>query len=221
MHRIARAAVAAGAALAGVALVPSVAWAAGSGYSPPSSGSTTTAPGGFSDVLANQQVGSAGGTLTTPVGSATVTIDVPSGTFSSPVDVTVTTPTDTAAIPNAVVAFSISVESNGAPVSGTFSAITVTVKDSALVPGDSIDYWNGSSYVAYPNATVGNGTATITITSDPTFVVMPPATTSNEGSTTVAGATTPHTGIPVDGILLAGAAALVTGGAALIALRRS
>jgi len=217
MRSIARAAVAAGAAVVGVSLVPSVAWAATGGYGSSGTSSTPTAPGGFTSVVASQIVGSGGATVSGAVGSAEVSVDVPSGTFSTPVDVTLTAPSDLSAIPNAIAAFAVSIASNGTPVSGTFSPITVTVKDSSIAVGDTVDYWNGTSFVPYSNASVSAGEVTITVTSDPTFALMPPASTSG----TVPQATTPHTGIPVDGIALAVAAALASGGVLLLALRRS
>lgn len=217
MRSIARAAVAAGVAVVGVSLVPSVAWAATGGYGSSGTSSTPAAPGGFTSVVASQMVGSAGGTVSGAVGSADVSVDVPSGAFSSPVDLTLTAPTDLSAVPQAIAAFAISISSNGTPVSGTFSPVTVTVKSSSIAVGDTVDYWNGTSFVPYSDATVSAGQVTITMTSDPTFALIPPAATSG----TVPQATTPHTGIPVEGIALAAMAALASGGVLLLALRRS
>lgn len=209
-----------GIAVAGSLAAPSVAFAAGSGYTP--SGNPTT--GGTASGLAGTVVSSttiqpSGGTANATIGNATITATVKAGTFTGPVQVVMTDATSSSVTPpgggKTVVTFGIGVFENGTKVSGTFQAITVTVNSPSITAGSTVYFVTGAGLQAASGTSVTNGTATFTFTSDPTVeVVASTATTTAAAGTAssggssgsaIAGATSGETGEP---FLLEGALAV-------------
>ena len=224
MHEVTRRIFQVGAAV-GVATAASVlgsatAFAAGNGYAP-SSGTGTPAgvPGGFTSVLTTATVQPSGGTVTGSDNGNTVTVTVPAGAFTQPAQV-VLTAGDVAQIGSAgqagkqtVVAVGISVLVNNTTFTGTFpKPITVTIAGN-FATGDEVVVYNPStsSWSPVPGATIANGTATFSITSDPDIAVL--ASTSSA----VTGATSASTGKPF--LLEGGAAAALVLGGTLFAFR--
>lgn len=202
------------------------AFAAGSGYtpSPPAPGGTATGlPGSVVTVTTIQP---SGGTGTSTIGSSTISASVPAGTFSVPTQLVVTDATSSALTPpnggSAVVTFGVGFYQNGVKVTGSFPAVTVTVSSPSITAGSTVYLIEGTRLVAAAGATVKAGSATFTITSDPTVEIVAPsgaATTAAPGSSAVPGGTTVQTGKP---FLLEGGVAglLIAGGASTLFLVR-
>lgn len=212
-------AAAAGAVLAAVGLVgASPAFAAGSGYGPPSSTSSTSA-GGFTAVAASQTVNSSGAKITATFGGETYVISIPAGDFTAPTQVTVYAPTDLGSIgASAGIEVVFSDPATGKSLSGTTlkTPIDVVVSSSAITKGDVVEVFNGSSFVDYTGTySTSTGSANIEVTSDPTFAVVPPPKAAVPVTATVPAATTVHTGKPFLGEELVAGAAGVLGLAAI------
>lgn len=209
-----------GAATAGgiatVGLWSGVAFAAGTGYV---GGGTATpaAPSGFTNVITSQTVPTTGGTVASPYRNGQLSVKVPAGDFTGPVDVSVTAPTTTS-VAGEVLALDLSFSVNGSAVKGALAQpIVFTITSPDIKVGDVVDLWNGTKWVTYTNATVADGSATITLTSDPAFAI---STTSAPASTTVSGATTPTTGVPVLGLGALAFGAVAVGAGGLVTVRR-
>lgn len=230
-------AVAATLAVLGAASATS-AFAAGTGYGP-SINPGTPAGGGFSQVVLSKTVPTSGGTFTATSKGDTYSFNTLPGTFQVPVQVTVEAPTDISAV-HGVAGVEIGFYSTSGiplPPASLAKPITVTVVNPAIKSGDLVEMFEGGHYVAYTGRTsVANGSAAISVTSDPVFAIVPPpaktttvpaASTSTPSSSTpaastsVPGATSAHTGKPFLGEeLAAGVAALIGAGGLAEALRR-
>lgn len=195
-----------------IALSASPAFAAGGGYGPTTSPST--APSGFTTTVASQTVPTTGGTVKASYNGQQLSLALPAGDFTAPVQVTVTAPSTPPS--GAVTAFAVSFSVNGKVVSGTLAKpVTFVINNASVKAGQIVEIWNGTTWAKYTNATVTNGSATITLTSDPTFAVATATSPS-----TVPAATTGTTGVPVDGIVLGAGVLLLIGVGGIVLLRR-
>lgn len=232
-------AVAATLAVLGAASATS-AFAAGTGYGP-GINPGTPAGGGFSQVVLSKTVPSSGGTFTATSKGDTYSFNVLPGTFQVPVQVTIEAPTDIAAIHGAAGVEVNFFSSSGIPLppGSLAKPITTTVVNPAIKAGDVVEVFEGGKYVTYTGrVSVTNGSAAISLTSDPVFAIVPPpakttktpatstSTPSSPSSTPAAssstpGATSAHTGKPFLGEeLAAGVAALLGAGGVVEVLRR-
>jgi hypothetical protein len=193
-------------------LSSAAAGAAGTGYgggTPPPSPPTATSFCDTGTVITSSTVLSTGGTVTGTVGASTVSVNVPSGDFSGGVQVSITDTSTTATAPagdTIVLAFGVNFCINGNKVTGAFAApVTVTVTDPAIAPGEKLFLQTASGLVPITPASIGTGSFTVTITSDPDFVLVAAAV-----ATPIPGATSVVTGKP---FLLEG---LIAGGLVLL-----
>jgi len=213
-----------------MALAGTVVYAAGSGYTPPTTPTSSGTPGGYTQVVTAVTVNP---TSTTPA-TVSVTVDhtpvqvtVPPNAFTTPVQVVVTSPVlsqVTSALPNlgfsgfqAVAGLGINIVTpTGQTYPGAFRhPITVTVTNSAIGPGDRIAEWNSQGvFSTVANAVIKPGSATWSFQTDPDFAVLAPV------KGTVPGATSPVTGKPFISELLAGLALVGVGSGVLLRTRR-
>jgi hypothetical protein len=187
-------------------------------------GTTPGAPPGFTTVLTSQTVQPSGGT----VSAGGVSVDIPAGTFSVPTEAVLSqgstsSITGLPAGATGVLAIGISFLQNGTKVTGTFpSPVKVTISNSSVSSADSLYVYDASSGGYIPasqdpdiaDISVANGTVSFEITADPYLAVLHTASTA---SSTVPGATTTTTGVPVLGETLLGGLLIAAG--ALLALR--
>lgn len=189
------------------------AFAAGSGYAPPSA-AVGSAPGGFSQVILNESVPLTGGTLTVSSNGSVFSVKIPAADAGAGVTLAITAPTSLSSADNAILGFGFALAKNGVGESGSFaSPITVTVQNSAIHDGDQLNYWTGSTWATYSNAIVTTGVLTVTITADPQFALVSAPVTPTAG-TPIPSSTTPHTGVPIEGMLLVAGVALLGGAVA-------
>jgi len=172
--------------------------AAGTSYgggAPPPPPPTLTSVCDTGAVITSSTVPSTGGTVAGTVGGSTVSVAVPSGDFSGGVQLSITDTSSTAAAPTGdtiVLAFGVNFCINGSKVTGAFGApVTVTVTDPAIAPGESLFLQTASSLVPITPSSIGNGAFTVTITSDPNFVLVAAAV-----ATPIPGATAPQVAPP-------------------------
>ncbi len=201
---IPRLAVAAGGvAMAGALFVaPATAYGAGTGYTP---GGTPT-PGGTAAGLAGTVASTTtiqpgGGVATGSVGSSTITATVPAGAFTGAVQVVITDASSSAVVPpgggSPIVTFGIGIYSDGVKESGSFPAVSITVSSSAITAGSTVYLVTGSGLQSVSGDAVKAGSATFSITSDPTVEVAATSVAATAvGSTAIAGATSSQTGKP-------------------------
>lgn len=193
-------------------------FAAGNGYAPTGGPGITTVPGGFTTVVTSKTFAAGQtGSLSATVNNATVALSVPSSAFSSSTMITLTAPSlstlssalagTSFATDTAVAGVGIGLTStSGQPVNAS-SPVTVTVKNSAIAPNDTVVRYGTGGWTRVSNATVTAGQATFSFQSDPDFAVLAPKT--------VPTATKPVTGMPiaewgVAGIVLVGAGLLIS-----------
>jgi len=198
--------------LAGVVCLttPSVAFAAGNGYTPAASPTTGgTASGLAGTVITSTTIQPSGGTANGTIGNATITATVKAGTFTGPVQLVITNASSSAITPTGggtpVVTFGIGVFENGTKDTGTFPAITVTVTSPSITAGSTVDFVTGAGLQVVSGTAVTNGSATFTFTSDPTVEVVAATATaasatsasaSGSSGSAIAGATSGQTGKP-------------------------
>lgn len=203
------AAVAGSAAL--VLILGGTAFAAGNGYAPPTQ-ATGTAPGGYSQVILNQSVPSNGGALVAVSNGSSFSADIPAADAGTGVTLAITAPTNLSNANNAILGFGVALAKDGVGINGTFAApVTITVDNSSIKAGEVLDYWTGSSWAPYADAKVSNGSVTVTITADPQFALVSAPQPTPVAGAPIPNSTTPHTGVPVDGLLLVAGVALLGG----------
>lgn len=217
----------------GVALVPGVALAAGGGYGPSTATGPSGSPGGYSEMLGTKSVDASGGNFAVSVPGGSASIQAPVGAFASPVQIEATKPDLTQITGeslsgagfsgfNAVAGIGVKVlDASGQPVTGKFAKpITVTITGTGLgKAGEKAIAFTGSAGATVLPTTLGPNSITITIDEDPNIAVIDPTTAT---ASTVANATSTHTGIPVAGeVALAGAIALGGAGVLMAARRRA
>jgi len=195
--------------------------AAATGYSPAPPTPPPVAPStvcGSGTIVTSSDVGPGGGSINGVVGGSTVTVNVPAGAVpSGGVQVALTDTSGIATIPagdTIVLSFGVNFCVDGSKFTGTFSPpVTVTVSLPAIRPGQTLYEQTANGLVQITPAQIADGSLTITITGDPTFVLV------TSSSTIIPGATTVVTGKPfvLEG-LVAGALAL-SGSLLLLRLR--
>jgi hypothetical protein len=210
-----------GAAVAwGTAGVASASTAARQSVPPPVT--TPLPPGGFTAVVTSQNVGPAGAIIgPVDVDGAAVTIFIPAGAFPVDVQVDVTSPDLAAIHPTrgfmVVAGVGVGVSVDGAPYPVAFlKPITIVIRSPRINASSMVGTWNGAGFVTDTSSMVSAGKASITMGSDPAFIVESPI---GEEEEPVPSATSPVTGEPFlgEGIL---AGLLVLGGTGGIALSR-
>ncbi|WP_067617943.1 hypothetical protein [Alicyclobacillus acidiphilus] len=159
---------------------------------------TPTVPVGsgnaFSTLLQTLNVTSAAQTFQVPVSGANVTINVPAGAFSQPETISVVsgTASDLSSLlaANASYATLAPLATFGVSFSGAAPTvpITITVTSSHIPAGAQVLKVNADGSLTPVQATVAAGQVTLSITSDPDFVIAAPNTTdSGSGTTSSAG----------------------------------
>ncbi len=204
----------------GASLAPGTALAAGSGYTPGGTGPGGSATGLPGTVISTSTIQPSGGSGSGTIGGSSITVNVPPGTFPNPVQLVLTDASSSTITPSGggsvVVVFGVGFYENGTKVTGTFPPVTVTVTSSSITAGSTVYLIVGGQLVAASGASVTNGSATFTITSDPTveIVAAPAATTS------ISGATAAVTGEPFRFEEIAAASLVALGGLGLLLVRR-
>jgi DNA-binding beta-propeller fold protein YncE len=174
-------------------------------------------PGGFCTIVTNQTITTEGGVIgPVDVNGAEVTIFIPAGAFVEDVQITITA-ADLSAIHPArgfmvVAGVGVEVTLNGAPYPGPFlKPITIEIASPKINASSEVDVWNGSGFVIDANSTSSAGRVSISMDSDPAFIVQSPIAPIAP----VPSATAPMTGEPFlgEGIL---AGLLVLGGTGAI-----
>lgn len=193
-----------------LAVPASVAYAAGSGYTPTSTGGGVSVPGGFGSIACSQTVVSASAVVSCQAGTSSINVNVPASSFSIPTIISVTTGSasqiGSAGVTgyNAVLAIGVDITQNGQKYQGTISPpLTVTISDPSITSTSQIVMFDTSSqsWVSVPGASVSNGKVTLSITSDPDFAVLAQQTSATVSSSSaptssVSGATSVTTGKP-------------------------
>ena len=211
--------VGAGLGLAVALAIAIPAFGAGTGYTPgagPTQGGTATGLPGT--VVSSTVIQPTGGSGSGTVGTTTVAVTVPAGAFTGPTQLVITDATSSAVTPSngkVVTTFGVGFYVNGTKVTGSFPAVTVTVTSPSITAGSTVYFVTGTGLQAISGAQVSNGSATITITSDPTIEVV----SSTTSTSVIAGATTAQTGKPVV-LELGVAGVLIVGGGLLLVGRR-
>jgi hypothetical protein len=165
-------------------------------------------------VVLNQTVPLTGGTFTATSNGNAFFTSVPASDSGSGVTVAITAPSNLSNADHAILGFGFALAKNGVGVTGNFaSPITVTVKNSAIHAGDHLEYWTGSTWATYANATVTNGVLNVTVTADPQFALVSAPVTPTGGAP-IPNSTTPHTGVPIEGMLFVAGVALLGGAVA-------
>lgn len=148
----------------------------GSGSSTGGSGSTTTPPAkGFSQVVLTQSVDASAKTVKTTVSGSQVTLDIPAGAFQSPETVTLSTghasTLDNSAPGGYTPALTFGISFSGAAPS---VPITLTIQNPSIPNGAKVYKVTSDGTWVPIKATVTNGKAVITFSTDPNFVIVKP-----------------------------------------------
>jgi hypothetical protein len=195
--------------------------AAGDGYGTSTPPNPPVAPTGCptGTVITSSTLGAGGGTISGTVDGSLVTVTVPAGSFPDGAQVAITDIFSTTIAPTGdtiVLAFGVNFCSNGSKVMGSFSPpVTVTVSNPGILPGQTLFLQTSTGLVPVTTAQIGTGSFTLTIDSDPDFVLV---TASGPTESVISGATTVVTGKPflLEGLV---AGALLFAGGALLFVR--
>lgn len=184
-------------ATTGLLITPTV-FAAGSGYTTPSP-SSSSVPGGYTQVLTSQTISASPKTITAVAAGSSASFAFPAGAFSSPTTVSVTAPNLSGINSNlahmglssysAISGFGISFSNSVGGAVTPQVPIRATIHNSALRAGDILIKITGPTSSVRIPATFSAGQATFTFQKDPNFAILKP-------SSTVPGATSPTTGFP-------------------------
>jgi hypothetical protein len=158
------------------------------GYGPVATGPSGT-PGGYTTVVASQTFGPEGGTMTATVVGGTVQVVVPPGAFGpgQSAQVVLTEP-DLSAVDAALDDLGLAgwsaelgvglkaLDEAGEPIEGAFAApLTLIISGGDLgSPGERVMHFATASSLEPAAAQPGTGSWTITVPSDPNFVVVEP-----------------------------------------------
>jgi hypothetical protein len=207
------------------------------GYGPVATGPSGT-PGGYTTVVASQTFGPEGGTMTASVEGGTVTLVVPPGAFGpgQSAQVVLTAP-DLSAVDGALDDLGLpgwsaelgvglkALDEAGEPMTGPFAVpLTMTLSGSDLgSDGEQVMQFVTASSLEPVGAQPGPSSWTISVPSDPNFVVVQPAgdapasAAAEDGGT---GGTLARTGGRTTDIALLGVLLVGAGGALLVVGRR-
>jgi LPXTG-motif cell wall-anchored protein len=207
------------------------------GYGPVATGPSGT-PGGYTTVVASQTFGPEGGTMTASVEGGTVTVVVPPGAFGPgrSAQVVLTEP-DLSAVDGALDDLGLpgwsaelgvglkALDEAGEPIEGPFAVpLTMTLSGPSLgSQGERVMRFATASSLEPVDAQAGAGSWTITVPSDPNFVVVDPAgapasTTGDDDGTT---GDLADTGSRAADAALLGLLLVAAGAALLIGRRRA
>ncbi|MGA2970473.1 MAG: hypothetical protein ABSE75_11780, partial [Acidimicrobiales bacterium] len=121
-------------------------------------------------------------TVTSSLGGQSTTVTVPAGALPSGTVVSVYPIIDTSSlapmVPSGqsyVIAFAVSWQTTGDTSPAATTPLTMTISDASIVAGDTIYELSSTGLVVVGTATA-NGTATVTFSNDPVFVVASPST---------------------------------------------
>jgi hypothetical protein len=147
----------------------------GSGGTGGTGGTTTPPSPGFSHVVLTQPVDSSAKKVTTTVSGSQVTLDIPAGAFTTPETVTLSTGNpvklDDSAPHGYSAALTFGISFSGAAPS---VPITLTIQNSAIPSGAKVFKVTSAGAWVPVQATVTNGKAVITFSTDPNFVIVKP-----------------------------------------------
>lgn len=196
-----------------VLLMGAPAFAAGNGYAPVGSPSVVSASG-FSQVIEAKTLSTSGGMMMAHAGTSALNIVVPQGAFSSPVQITLTDG-NASQVQTILPSSEQLISSFGVHFSQHATLhhpISITVNNPAIQMGTEIFQLNANGLVKVPSV-IRAGQATMTLTSDPDFVIVKP-------SATVVGATKPVTGMPFETDVLLGAGVAAVGAFVLMGKKK-
>jgi hypothetical protein len=191
-------------------LSSTVAFAAGSGYGPPSNGAPTQVPGGYTVIVASGTISSKGGTVAGSYEGEQLNVSIAANSVSVPVQVTLYAPTNLSLV-HGVAGASVQITNpiTGVPISSSkevktlassvkVAPFTLTISSSKITSVDQIDVYNGGKFVLSSTGHVSSGVATAQLNTSETFVVLPSTSSSTIAPlpSVVPGATSVHTGKP-------------------------
>lgn len=161
-------------------------------------GTTDTVPTGsgdaFTSLLQSVTVDASAKTIQAQAGSSTIEVQVPAGAFSTSEQISVVSGTASDATSlftaNATYSNLTPVSTFGIAFTGATptSPITVTVSSSDIQAGDQVFKVGADGALTPVQATVSDGQVTLTITSDPDFVIATDASSATTGGATGTGA---------------------------------
>ena len=141
--------------------------------------SQRAAPGPAASVVASSVVSAPGATISQQgLGGSNVSVQVPADAFTSPVNVSVTS-VNTSVLNNLIPTGTSTVAAFGVTFSGDVTPakpVTLTVYNPNIIQGATVYKVGANGLLTKVNATVTNGQATISFTTDPQFVVVAPFT---------------------------------------------